>query len=93
MAPPGVIEFSSGTGRSPFRLGIRLPALIHDLLHPFDRRPRPELELLHDLLSGKLRLPFPELADADSLGSSVIEMPTELPVYGAALCGIPTTFF
>jgi hypothetical protein len=71
---------------------MSLPAVIHDVLHPFERCVGPELQLLNDLLSGQFRVPLPELPNADSIGGSVIEIPPDPGVHGTSPRGIPATF-
>ena len=71
---------------------MSLPAVIHDVLNPFERRVRPELKSPNDLHSREFGVSLPLFANADSIACSVIEMPPDLFVYGTAARRIPTTF-
>src|SRR5580692_3042331 len=59
VTAPGVIKCSSGTTPLSLRFDISLPAVIHNLLDPFQRHIGFKLEGRHDLLSRDFRMPPP----------------------------------
>jgi hypothetical protein len=81
VTAPGVIKRSSGTPLIGLGLHIGLPAIIHDVLDPFERHVGSELKPLDHLFSREFGVPLPQFADANSIGCFVIETPPDPLVY------------